>query len=56
MIKEHFKKELVITKEDNEDFKKSTKCCICDNNYIDTDVKVRCDCHTTGKYNDSLLI
>ena len=28
-----------MTKEDNEDFENSTKCWICDNNYIDTDVK-----------------
>ena len=30
-----------MTKEDNEAFKTSTKCWICDNEYIDTDVKVR---------------
>ena len=28
-----------MTKEDNEDFENSTKCWICDNNCIDTDVK-----------------
>ena len=31
VMKKHFNKELVMTKEDNEDFKKSTKCWICDN-------------------------
>ena len=31
----------------------STKCWICDNNYIDGDVKVRDHCHTTGKYRGS---
>ena len=40
-MKKHFNKKLVMTKEDNEDFKNSTKCWICDNDYIDTDVKVR---------------
>ena len=39
-----------MTKEDNEDFENSTKCWICDNDYIDSDVKVRDHCHITGKY------
>ena len=33
--------------------KNSTKCWICDNDYIDTDVKVRDHCHITGKYRGS---
>ena len=40
-------------KEDNENFKKSTKCCICNNDYVDGDVKVRDHCHITGKYRGS---
>ena len=40
-------------KEDNENFKKSTKCCICNNDYVDGDVKVRDHCHITGKYRAS---
>ena len=43
----------MITKEDNEDFKNCTKCWICDNDYIDNDVKVRDHCHITGKYGGS---
>ena len=39
-----------MTKEDNEDFKNSTKCWICDNDDIDTDVKVRDHCHISEKY------
>ena len=39
-----------MTKEENEDFENSTKCWICDNDYIDNDVKVRDRCHITGKY------
>ena len=50
MIKKHFNKELVMTKEDNGDFKSSAKCWICDNDYTDTDVKVRDHCHVTEKY------
>ena len=52
MIK-HFNEELVMTKDGNEDFKNSAKYWICDNDYIDTDVKVRDHCHYTGKYRDS---
>ena len=44
VMKKYFNKELVMTKQDNEYFKNSTKCWICDNDYIDTDVKVRDHC------------
>ena len=52
-MKKHFNNELVITKEDNEDFKNSTKCWICDNDYVDNDVKARYHCHITEKYRGS---
>ena len=42
-----------MTQKDKEDFEKSTKCWICDNDYIDTDVKVRDHCHVTRKYRGS---
>ena len=42
-----------MTKEDNENFKNSTICWIWDNDYIETDVKVRDHCHITGKYGGS---
>ena len=51
--KKHLNKELVMTKEGNEDFKNSTKCWICDNDYTDTDVKVIDHCHITQKQRDS---
>ena len=53
VMKKQFKKELVMTKEDNEDFENSTKCWICDNDYIGNDVKVRYHYHITGKYRAS---
>ena len=53
MMKKHFNKELAMTKKGNEDFGNSTKPWICDNDYIDTDVKVRDHCHVTGKYRGS---
>ena len=52
-MKKHFNKELVMTKEDNKDFKNSTKCWICDNDYFDTDIKVRDHWHVTAKYRGS---
>ena len=53
VLKKCFNEELVLTKEDNVDFKNSTKCWICGNNYVDSDVKVRNHCHITGKYRGS---
>ena len=46
----HFNKELLMTKIDNEDFKNSTKCWICGNDYNDGDVNVKDHSHITGKY------
>ena len=53
VIKKHFNKELVMTKVGNDNFKNSTKYWICDDDYIDTDVKVRDNCHIAGKYRGS---
>ena len=52
-MKKHFNKELVMIKKDNDNFQNSTKCWICDNHYINGDVKVRDHCHITAKYRDS---
>ena len=38
----------------NDCFKIKTKCWICDNAYIDGDVKVRNNHHITGKYGGSV--
>ena len=54
VMKKHFNKELVMTKEDNEDFENSPKCWICENDYINDNVKVRNHCHITGKYRGSV--
>ena len=54
MMKKRFSKELVKTREDNEDFQNSTKSWIWDNSYANSDVKVRNHCHVTGKYRDSV--
>ena len=52
-MKNHFNKELVMAKEDNEDFENSTKFQVYDNVYVDGDVEVRDHCHITGKYRGS---
>ena len=51
MMKKLFNEELVMmTKGDNEDSKNSTKFWICDNDYVDNDVKVKDHCRITAKY------
>ena len=40
----------MMTNKDNGDFENSTKCWICDNDYIDGNGKVRDHSHFTGKY------
>ena len=52
VMKKHFSKNLVMIKEDDEDFEDSAKCWICDNVY--GDVKVRYHCLIIGKYRDSV--
>ena len=53
VMKKKFNKELVMTKEYNEDFENSTKCWICDNDYIDGDVKIKHHWYIAGKYRGS---
>ena len=53
VMKKHFNKEVVMTKKGNEVFRDSTNCWICDNDYVDDNVKVRDDCNITGKYRGS---
>ena len=52
IMKKHFNKELMNQK-DNEDFKDPIKCWICNNAFVEGDVKVRDHCHITGKYRGS---
>ena len=53
VMKEPFNNKLVTTKEGHENFKNSTKCWSCDNDYINNDVKVGDHCYITGKYRGS---
>ena len=50
VTKKHFKKELVMTKTEDEDFENSAKFWIYDNVYVEGDVKVRVCCLITVKY------
>ena len=42
-----------MTKKDNENFNNSTKYWICDNYFVDNDVKVGYHCRIIGKYRGS---
>ena len=53
VMKKHFNKELAMTAENNKDFKNSSQCWICDNDYVDNDAKVRDHFHINGKYRGS---
>ena len=49
VMKKHFNKDPVMTKEENENVKNSTKCWICENDFIGNDIKVRDHCHIIRK-------
>ena len=52
-MKKHFNKPLKMTKENETDFQKATKCHICDIKYTDKDICVRDHCHITGEFRGS---
>ena len=49
----HFSKDMILTKDDEQNFKKADKCYICNKKYSAKDVHVRDHCHITGKYRGS---
>ena len=53
VMKKHFNKPLKMSNEDEQEFKKSTRCHICDKKYDEEDVRVRDHCHITGVYRGS---
>ena len=56
IMKKHFNKPLRMTKEDEDEFKKATKCHICDKEYeeyTEKDIRVRDHCHITGIFRGS---
>ena len=42
-----------MTKEDEQDFQKADECHICGKKYTDSDIRLRDQCHGTGKYRGS---
>ena len=52
MKKKHFDKELVMTKNDDENFENCNKCQICHNDFVQGDVKVRDHCHINEQHKD----
>ena len=56
IMKKHFNKPLRMTKEDEDEFKKATKCHICDKEYeeyTEKDIRIRDHCHITGIFRGS---
>ena len=49
VMKKHFKKNLIMTADENQRFKQTNICWIC-SKFIDGDEKVRDHCHVTCKY------
>ena len=53
VIKDHFKKPLKMSRRDESNFRKATRCHICREKYRDNEEPVRDHCHVTGKYRGS---
>ena len=53
ITKKHFNKPLVMTEENELDFKSTNHCHICKNQYSEEDIRVRDHCHITGNYRGS---
>ena len=49
IMKKEFKKDFVMTRENDRNIWKAIECWICGNDYIDGDAKVRDHSHITGK-------
>ena len=50
MKHKHFNKNMILTKDDVQNFKSTDKCYICNIKYSENDVRVRDHCYITGKY------
>ena len=49
----HLNKDMILTKDDEQNFKNADKCYICNIKYSEKDVRVKENCHMTGKYRRS---
>ena len=50
MVKRHFNKNLKMTDEDMDDFNRSNKCYICNENYVEGVKPMKDHCRITGRY------
>ena len=50
VMKKHFNKNLIMSEKEEEQFKSSNTCWICEKLIDDDDEKVRDHCHVTGKF------
>ena len=46
----HINKDMILTKDDERNFKNADKCYICNKKYSEKDIRVRDHCYITGKY------
>ena len=53
MKRKHFNQDMILTKDDEQNFTNANKCYNCDKKYSEKDVRVRDHCHITGKYRGS---
>ena len=49
----HFNKDIILTKDDEQNFKNADNCYICNKKYLAKDICVIDHCHITGKYRGS---
>ena len=53
VMKKHFNKELLMAKEDNKDWKNSTRCSVCDTKYRGSEYR---DCNISVKWNPKVPV
>ena len=53
MKHKHFNKDIILTNDDEGNFKNADKCYICNKKYSVKDIRIRDHCHITGKYRGS---
>ena len=51
----HFNKDMILTKDDEQNFKNADKCYICNKNYSGKDIRARDHCYITGSAEDQLI-
>ena len=55
MKRKHFNQDMILTKDDEQNFTNANKCYICDKKYSEKDVRVRDHCHIMESTEDQLV-